>query len=310
MFWIPLALAEPSTPPTSDEPVPAESVPAEPLKIDPLLGRPFSATRPGQVDPSSPYWDLEVMYHREQHAEGAKLATERYEETGDPHLTLYIARFEYQALEGDTTTSPKDREATYERILALLERGIEALPDDGHLRFARGVVMARLGTTRGVLSSLSLADDIEAAWLNAIETGTTYHSIGEEEQLPCDAYLALGIYYRLIPDSWLVKMIAGVRGDLDTSLAMHEKSVACSGPRIRSLKEMGVTQLCIGTKRKDPAMLAAGRASIHQYLGIVPEMKAEFVDIKHGAALLADPSIACGYSRDGQQDLDEAKLNK
>lgn len=295
---------------TAPDEDPAEDPDLGTTAIDPLLGEPYEPTQPGQVEPSSPYWDLEVMYHKEQHMQGAKLAEKRYAETKDPHLTLHVARFWYQHLEGDETMSKKERAEIYERMITLLDEGIAADPNDGHLPFARGVVMARLATAKGVLASLSMADDIEAAWLDSAKSGYVYHSIGTQEQLPCDAWLALGIYYRIIPDSWLIKMLAGVRGDLDRSLEMHNKSLKCSGPRIRTLKELGVTQLCIGQTRKDPAMTEAGKRSINQFLGIAPTMQAEVIDIKHGAKLLADPSLACGYSRDGQQELDEEQLKQ
>jgi hypothetical protein len=278
--------------------------------VDPLLGRPFQASKPGQVDPSSPYWDLEVLYFQEKHLEGAKLAEARYAETGDPHLTLYIARSWYQELEGDESRTKAERLVIYERILTQLDAGLARAPKDMHLQFARGVVMARIGTTKGVLASLRLADDVEGAWTKAIASDFRYHSIGNHEQLPCDAYLGLGIFYRLVPDSWVVKAMAGTKGDLAKSLEMLEKGVACSGDRIRNLKELAVTQLCLGQKTRDEALMAKGRSNINRYLAIVPTMQEEFVDLKHGAALLQDPSIACAYSRDGQQDLDESKLQK
>lgn len=283
---------------------------ASAAEIDPLLGEPYEATKEGQPTPGGKYWDLEVLYHQQKHLEGAKLAEERYAQTRDPHLTLHIARFWHQYLEGNETMSKKEREAIYTRNLGLLDEGIAADPSDAHMKFARGVVMARLGTSRGVLASLGMAKDIEQAWLDTVASPYRYHAIGEEEQLPCDAYLALGIYYRMIPDSWLVNMIAGVRGSLDKSLEMHEKSVACSGPRIRSLKELAVTQLCKGTTNKDPVMLAAGVATINRYLTLKPSMEADIIDLKHAGRLLGDPNLACGYSRDGQQDLDEKQLQK
>ena len=283
---------------------------ASAAEIDPLLGEPFVATKPGQPEPGSKYWDLEVLYHQAKHLEGVKIAEERYAQTKDPHLTLHIARFWHEYLEGDEVKTKKEREAIYERNLALLDEGVAADPDDMHMQFARGIVMGRLGTSRGVLASLGMAKDIEGAWTKVIESPYVYHSIGDSEQLPCDAYLALGIYYRIIPDSWLINMIAGVRGDLDKSLEMQTKSVACAGSRIRSIKELAVTQLCIGTTRDDPAMLAQGVATINRYLTLPPTSKTDVIDIKHGARLLGDPKLACGYSRDGQQDLDEKQLQK
>jgi hypothetical protein len=304
-----LAADDPSVEPDALGESPVETPVAEPVDA-PLLGRPYSPTAPGQVTVDSPYWDLEVLYEQERHLEGEQLARRRYHETKDPHLTLHIARFAYQRLEGDTTLTRKEREAVYVEALSVLDEGIAADPDDTHLRFARGVVLARLGTTRGVLSSLRLATDVESAWLATIESDYRYRSIGTQEQLPCDAYLALGIFYRLVPDMWLVKAIAGTKGDLRKSLELQTKGAACAPTTIRNLKELGVTQLCIGTSEKDDAMIAKGKATIERYLTLEPTMEAERVDLRHGRLLLADPDMACGYSRDGQQDLDESKLEK
>lgn len=303
---------EPSVPTT--EPVPVEvsglTVPA-PEPVDaPLLGRPYTPTVPGQIEVDSPYWELEVLYDQEKHVEGEKRARELYAESGDPHLTLHIARFAYQRLEGDTTSSKNERETIYVNAIAILDEGIAAAPDDVHLKFARGVVLARLGTTRGVLASLRLATDVESSWTATIESDYRYRSIGTQEQLPCDAYLALGIFYRLVPDWWIVKVISGTRGDLNKSLEMQQKGAACAPTTIRNLKELGVTQMCIGTRTDDEAMIEAGRASINAYFKLKPTMEAEIVDMKHGALLLANPKMACEYSRDGQQDLDKAKLEE
>jgi hypothetical protein len=296
-----------ASPSDSDEP--AEVVP-EPDPIDPLLGRVYKPKRDWQPRPGSKYWELEVLYSKHQHAECAALAEKLYEETGDPHLTLYIARSWFQHLEGNDAYDSKQRLEIYQKNLEVLEEGIAKAPDDVHLKFAYGVLYGRIGTTRGVLASLRSADDIENAWLAAANSDYRYGSINLQEELPCDAFLALGIFYRLVPDSWLVKAISGTRGDLDKSLDMQQKGLACSGPRIRNYKELAATQMCIGTKRNQPEMIQAGRDSVNAYLAIEPKNQAEIVDIKHGIMLLQDPEAACGYSRDGQQDLDEAKIEK
>lgn len=304
------AAPEPTGDSTSTTALPTDP-PTSEVEVDaPLLGRPYTPTAPGQITVDSPYWDLEVLYLQEKHLEGQKLAEERYAKTKDPHLTLHIARFLYQRLEGEEGMSKDERGEQYDYALAMLDEGIAADPSDKHLHFARGVVLARIGTTRGVLASLRLATEVEGAWLETVESDFVYHSIGTQEHLPCDAYLALGIFYRMVPDSWIVKALAGTKGDLERSLQMQEKGVACSGDRIRNLKELGVTQLCLGQKKKDPELIAAGKASINRYLGLTPTMEAEVVDIKHGVLLLKDPSLACEYSRDGQQDLDESRLER
>jgi hypothetical protein len=167
--------------------------------------------------------------------------------------------------------------------------------------------MARLGTTKGVLSSLFLARGVEADWLAATEG--TYASLGGEEVLPTDAYHALGVFYRLVPDWWIVQVIAGTRGSLDKSLEMHEKAVA-GRASIDALKELGVTELCIAETRDDQAMRARAMATFDRALGMPAHGDKHKLDQDHIRRMKADPSMACEYSRDGQQDLDRKKLDK
>ena len=307
-----LGLAQATTPELIIEP-PAEESPEasteEPAEVDPLLGKVYEPTRSWQVRPDSKYWELEVLYAQAKHKQGAELAEKLYAETHDPHLAVFIGRSWYQYLEGnEQITDKKERMVIYERAIAAIEKGLAQDPHDAHLQFAYGVLMGRAGTTRGVLASLRYADDIENAWLSVLDSDFKYGSINLEEEIPCDTYLALGIFYRLVPDYWIVKALSGTRGDLDKSLEMQEKGVECSGDRVRNLKELGVTQMCIGLSRKQPELVEAGRKSINRYLALEPHSQTEIVDMKHGIQLLKDPSLACGYSRDGQQDLDKEKI--
>ena len=67
----------------------------------------------------------------------------------------------------------------------------------------------------------------------------------------------VGIFYRLVPDWWIVQVLSGTRGDLEKSLAWHEKSVQCK-PVIQNYKELAATQYCLYTKSGDEAMRVAG----------------------------------------------------
>jgi len=53
--------------------------------------------------------------------------------------------------------------------------------------------------------------------------------------------------YRLVPDSFIVQMLAGTRGGLDKSRGHLEKANRCAPGRIGTMKELGVTQICKGS---------------------------------------------------------------
>ena len=265
---------------------------------------------PYQVAPDDPNWDLEVLYAQEKFDDGLKLAKERLAKAPTPQLYWLKIRFMYEIGERfQRTDTSIDKLAWYQQMLDDANAGLLLEPGNLHLRFARGVAMGRLGTTRGVLSSLFMAKDVESDWLAVANSSWKYASLGGYELLPCDDFHALGIYYRLVPDWWIVQMIAGTRGDLNKAVEYNQKSVQCKPNEIENWKELGASQLCLGQKNGDEAMIATGKTSLQKALTLPAPRARNKTDQKHSQMLLSDPSLACEYSRDGQQDLDEKKLS-
>lgn len=272
----------------------------------------FPLEFPGQCTPEQDNYDLEVLYYQSRYKEGLALAEKRLATAPTAQLYWMKARFLYEIGEEFERDDPSiDKEAHYQNMLDASNAGLALAPGDLHLRFARGIAMGRLGTTRGVLRSLFMAKDVESDWL-AVATAKdwAYSSIGGRELLPCDAQHAIGIYYRLVPDWWIVQVLAGTRGDLHKSADWHGKAVQCKPTEPANWLELGVTQLCLGQHEKDEAMLAAGRASLRKAQSLAPENPRMKIDVRNAGRVLADESLACEYSRDGQQDLDESQLQK
>lgn len=267
---------------------------------------------PGPVTPESPHYDLEVLYGEGKIRQGLELARRRLAQNpDDPELYRHVARFKFEF--GEVVSRDEadfDKLALYQEMYDLLNKALELDPGNAHLLFNRGIALGRLSTTRGVLSSLSNLKAVEADWLAAAAAPYRYRAIADAETMPCSAYLTLGIFYRLVPDSWIVGLLAGTRGDLDRSLMWLEKADACRPGRVGIVKELGITELCIGDTRKDPAMTARGIATLSRLHSLPDNHTTSELDKKHATSLMADPKLACGYSRDGQQDLDEGKLDK
>ncbi len=267
----------------------------------------FEPTVPGQASPGSPWFDLEVLYTAKRFEQGLSLTQQRLElRPNDLTLAWMQARFYYEL--GELYGEDFDKKAWYQEMLDKVELSLDLHPGDPHLQFLHGLAMGRVGTTRGVLATLAYVDDVEAAWLAAEAAGTEYASLGLEEHLPCDGALVLGIFYRLIPDSWIIKLITGTQGDLDKSLAYHEASCRCSPDRIRSLIERAVTELCIADSRHDAPMLARGMSTLVHIRTLPPHLPTDFIDQEHALLLSKHPDLACGYSRDGMQDRDTSEL--
>ncbi|MFT5685341.1 MAG: hypothetical protein ACI8RZ_006292 [Myxococcota bacterium] len=267
---------------------------------------------PGQVRPDEPYWELELLYHEHRYKEGLALTDQMLATSpDDAELGWHKVRFMFEIAERlDRTDTSMDKEAWYEEMASVADAALVRDPDHAHLLFGRGVSMGRLGTTRGVLASLGMAGPIEQSWTQCMESDYRYRSIAGEEMLPCDCAHALGMFYRLVPDSWVVDLIAGTRGSLEKSLEMHQWANSCKPNDISNEKELGVTQLCLGQKNNDTPMITAGRTNLLHLSSLPVRTPSDTTDQDHARKLLLDPGLACEYSRDGQQDLDEDKLKE
>ena len=267
---------------------------------------------PGQVSEASAHYDLEQLYAQNQHDEGLTLAKEKHSANPDDiDLYWHIPRFLFEIGERyDRHDSSVNKVELYKEMIDWAERGLERDANHPHLWFALGVGKGRLSTTKGILGMLGMLADIEEAFLKTAESGYEYKAMGTGEHLPCHAYNTLGIFYRLVPDSWFVKALAGTRGSLQKSLEWMEKANTCSPNRIGIIKELAVTRLCMGSSKKDTISTSLGLALLNQARVMPPQTDTERIDLKHIDALLQDSSIACGYSRDGQQERDDAELRK
>lgn len=262
---------------------------------------------PGRPEPGDAHYDLEELYAAAEFKKGLEETKARIAATpDDPELYWHGSRFMFEIGEQfERTDSRMDKKRWYQDLVAMSQKGLDIAPDHPHLKFTWAVGTARLATTKGVLKSLFTAKTVEKTWIEVAESGFRYESLDGNEILPCDVFLTLGIFYRMVPDSMVVKALAGTKGDLKLSLDWHMRSNRCRPGRIGSIKELGVTQLCLGKKKKDQSMLEKGRRTLRDMQKLPSTTATDDIDKRHGLMLIDEPSLACEYSRDGQQDYEK-----
>ncbi len=269
------------------------------------------AATPAAV-PAMPHADLEQLYTQGRFEDALELARARLDASPDDvDLYWHVARYMYEIGEmvgRDEATY--DKEAWYAEMLSVTERGLSLAPDHPHLLFAKGIALGRLGTTRGIIASIRYADDIEDAWMKAATSDYRYTSLGREEVLPCDPTMALATFYRMVPDMWVVKVLTGTRGDLDLSLQWGLRAERCSPGRIEIMKELAMTRICLGQKRKQPELVVQGIADLRRVAGMPPSKPTDRIDVVHATRVADDPDLACAYSRDGQAEVDADQLDQ
>lgn len=199
-----------------------------------------------------------------------------------------------------------ERLPLYAAAQAAAREAEKLAPDNGLGYLWEGVALGRVATSKGILSQLFTADDIEKLWLKALSTSTRYASASGNSTFPGDAYNALGQFYRLCPDWAAMKWIAGTRGDIDQSVAYQRRLVNAEPKRIEGLKELGVSLLCKGVKQSDEAAKAEGRQWLQKALALPPTNPVDRIDHAQIPTILAREADACEYSRDGYEDTSES----
>lgn len=271
---------------------------------------PVSELAAPDLAPQIPHADLEQLYTQGKFDQALVLSrSQLITSPQDVDLYWHVARAMYEIgerVQRDQATY--DKEAWYAEMLDVTNRGLALSPNNPHLEFALGIALGRLGTTRGIVASIRYADDIEDAWMIGATSDYRYRSLGGEEILPCDPIMGLGTFYRMVPDMWIVKLLTGTRGDLNKSLEYLNRADQCSPGRIEIKKELGATLICAGQRQHQPALVVQGIALLHQVADMPPTKPTDIIDVKHAAAMAADPDMACAYSRDGQAEVDAEEL--
>lgn len=256
--------------------------------------------------PGSPHVDLEELFAEGRLTEGLTRANVRLRSTpDDPDLLWMKIRFMFELGEARIGDDTLDRPAWYRDMVTVGKRAYRLAPDDPRVRHWLAISMGRLASTKGVLRSLVMANPIREHLEFVAEHPTfRYSSLNGARSLPCDALHTLGIFYRLVPDRALARVLTGTRQGLDQSVVYHLRANECSPGQMTFQKELAVTQLCIGQRRDDETFTIAGLQTLRSTRSIPVRdsvRKRDETDKRHIEQLLEDPSRACGYSRDGQQ---------
>ena len=202
----------------------------------------------------------------------------------------------------------KERLALYATVLKVSKQLQKVDPSHGQGPFWHGVALGRISTTKGALSQASTASKIESLWLRSLESDHTYIAAGKKSAFPASAHYALGQFYRIVPDAWWVKLLTGVRGDIDKSIAFLDEALVFNPNWLEARKELGVSYLCKAKREKDPDAFKVGTQHLASASTLNATTPTEKIDISHIPIIQARWKEACDYSRDGWQDFSEKKM--
>jgi tetratricopeptide (TPR) repeat protein len=229
-----------------------------------------------------------------------------------PDICWKISQNFYE--QGERMDIKKNKDAKmkmYQQAEQWAAKGLKQNPNLADNSFWMAVALSQQAQTRGIASTLmndrTLAKRIETYYLKAAGA-KEFHFKTANSNTVASANFALGQFYRKIPDSAIVGMLMGTRGDIEKSVKYARVSVKMFPNNIEYNKELGVALLCRGARNDDPKSTAEGKAVLNGVLKLKPETALDRTDIADTRKLLADPSLACGYSRVQQEEVSDSSF--
>jgi len=216
----------------------------------------------------------------------------------------------YDMAEGMSGKAHQARHDNYTRMGGLSKKCMALAPKmpECYLFYATG--MSRQATQKGILNSLEKALEIEKNYLKVIELEATYRTERGELNILGDAYCRLGTFYRLLPEWSEIKRLYKIKGDKKKSIDMLRKAVEIEPGRIEYAKELGISLVCYGESTNNRQVVDEGIMWLKKIRKLKVLKPTDKIDKKHAKMILADLEMACGYSRDAQQDVSRESFEK
>lgn len=203
-----------------------------------------------------------------------------------------------------------DRSKIYEEMVKLADTCISLAPENGMCWFWKGASMGERATTRSAFRAVTDVGDILHAFETAASLKSPYRAANGAVDGLGDAYNALGQFYRNVMDWKVVEKALGIKGDMGKSVDYQRKAVSRDPNRIAYNKELGVSLACYSFKKKDPGAMEEAKKYLAK-VSQLPEIKySDSVDKTHARILLRHPELACGYSRDNPEVVEEESFEK
>jgi len=184
-------------------------------------------------------------------------------------------------------------------------RGMELDPECAECMLWRYASLGRLITNRGLISGVRYAGLMQELLDDGIELQPTHREAAWNTTLG-NLYYARAIFNRMVPDWFWLKWVVGVRGNKELALTDIDAAIAISMTRIDYHVEKGAVLMCLGTAKKKPERIEEGRQVLKAAFDMEQRLGSDAVDLEYARVLIKQPGKACGFSRDGFIDVEEA----
>ena len=160
--------------------------------------------------------------------------------------------------------------------------------------FLAGAI-GKLATLDGILESAAQAQAIEALLLSVVSSGVNYRFRNNWTLQGLTNY-ALGLFYRLVPDTMLMEAFFNVRGDVDKSVKYHKRVLSIeSRENPCTLVMTAVSLLCKSDEDYESREAKEGFKYLEAAANIREFSKQDAFCFKSVPKLFKDPTLSCAF---------------
>ncbi len=221
----------------------------------------------------------------------------------EAHIHWRIARNFATAGEYLPPDEKETRRAHFAEAAAWASRGLEIDPSSGESCFYKFAGLGRLAMVDGFLSSLRRLSALARLLEHCLELEVTHKDSEWQPELG-NLYMGASNFYRVVPDSFWMKITTGTRGDRRRAVEYSRRAHELASMRIDYSIGLGASLLCLGTAEGDPESLREGIEVLERIPDLPDRLPHDRATRRHARRLIASPPTACRYQHGGWVELD------
>jgi len=175
----------------------------------------------------------------------------------DATLHWRIARHLVRHAEAHPELPAAERGAFYQRAREWASAGRALAPDCAECCLYEFAGTARLATAGALTEAVGTVREAGRLLSECLANPPSWRDASGSEEAAL--YYGASVYYRLMPDSEVMRWATGQRSDAARAVEFARRAVELEGARPRYRLELGAALLCDGARRADRAAIAEGR---------------------------------------------------
>ena len=262
-------------------------------------------------EPYRTIWEMNLIMRENRFSEvKSNLLKQLKSYPDNEHLYFNLAMNQFLTGEGMKKDDSEGRAKVFKEGRELSQKCITENPRSMLCHLSFGILTGRMLTNGSKFNQARYAGEIRDAWLKALKYKINFR-LSNGITAPSAVNHSLGIFYRLTPDSFWLDLFFGIRGDIDKSIQYQRKAMRTMPSRVAYNLELAASLICKHQRDDDyKKEFNEGIKILKGCNNLIPVLKIDYLSMHDCGRMLKTPEIACGYSRDKQQNIDLDKIKK